>query len=79
MLTENRGVRLTLLGAVAATVVRVALCFVPQVPQSVADNIFWGVLGIFGTGVAGQKFADGMSRGATSTVNSRTSGIKENQ
>jgi len=54
---------------ITGTIIRVGLCFVPQVPQAVADNIFWGILGLFGGNVVSQRVADGMSKGATATVN----------
>lgn len=65
----NRGVKMTWAGVITGTIVRVGLCFVPQVPQSVADNIFWGILGLFGGNVVSQRVADGMSKGETATVN----------
>jgi len=70
-LTTNRGVKLTIIGALAGTIVRVGLCFIPQVPASVADQIFWGVVGIFGGNVVSQRVADGMSKGATATITNK--------
>jgi len=66
--TTNRGVKMTWAGVITGTIVRVGLCFVPQVPQAVADNIFWGIIGIFGGNVVSQRVADGMSKGVTSTT-----------
>jgi len=56
---------MTFIGTATATIIRIVLCFIPQVPQSVADNIFWGILGAFGANVVSQRFADGISKGAT--------------
>jgi len=69
--TTNRGVKMTWAGVITGTVVRVGLCFVPQVPTAVADNIFWGIIGIFGGNVVSQRVADGMSKGVTATTNTK--------
>jgi hypothetical protein len=66
--TQNRGVKMTFSGVIVGTIVRVGLCFVPQVPSSVADNIFWGIIGMFGGNVVSQRVADGISKGKTATI-----------
>lgn len=70
----NRGVKMTILGALVGTAVRVGLCFVPVVPTATADQIMWGIFGMFGASVAGQKMADGMSAGKTATVTKESTG-----
>ena len=66
--SKNRGVKMTFAGFIASSLLRIALCFIPEVPQEVADKMYFGTLALFGGNVLGQKFADGVSKGATSTV-----------
>lgn len=64
-LQTNRGVKMTFIGATAGVIVRIVLCYLPAVPQSVADQIMYGIFGMFGANVVSQRIADGISKGAT--------------
>ncbi|OGS36090.1 MAG: hypothetical protein A2293_09320 [Elusimicrobia bacterium RIFOXYB2_FULL_49_7] len=77
-LETNRGVKMTLLGAVACTAIMVGGHFA-GVPETVTERLALIVAGLFGTNVATQKIADGLSKGATSLTGKGGSGEKSNE